>query len=69
MEEPTTVSVVLPFRRENLENPARMRPLTTEVRSSEAIIGDIALSGLRTEEFVCEEYLKSKVHGNALVPG
>jgi len=58
MEEPTTVSVVFPFRRENLENPARMKSVTTEVRSSEAMIGDIAVSGLRTEEAVCEECFK-----------
>ena len=58
MDEPTAHSVVPLFRRENLENPARMKSVTMEVRSSEAIIGVADVSELRTEEAVCKEYFK-----------
>ena len=55
---PQTDSVVPPFRRENRANPKWRKAVTTEVRSSEAVIGAADASELRTEEVVCEEYFK-----------
>ena len=58
MDEPTTDSVVPPFRRANRANPKRTNAVTMEVRSSEATIGAADVSELHTEEAVCKEYLK-----------
>ena len=58
MDEPTTDSVVPPFRRANRANPKRMKAVTIVVRSSDATIGAADVSELHTEEAVCKEYLK-----------
>ena len=58
VDEPTTDSVVPPFRRGNRANPKRRKAATMEVRSSEAVIGAVDMSELRTEEVVCKEYFK-----------
>ena len=57
-DEPTTDSVVPPFRRGNRANPKWRKAVTMEVRSSEAVIGAADVSELRTKEVVCEEYFK-----------
>ena len=56
MDDPTTDSVVPPFRRANRANPKRMKALTIVVRSSDATIGAPDVSELHTEEAVCKEY-------------